>query len=146
MGLFFREYDPKTCCLCGDSNKLTSEHKIKASELRKEFGQAKLTVGDSDDTTKRMKNAQSVNSKHLKFAARICEACNSARTQAADREFEEFNGLARARLLNGEDPASVFGLERYRKDTVEYLNVFRYFAKLLCCHMAEVSAPSSRRL
>ena len=133
MGLFFRDHDPKSCCLCGDRNKLTGEHKIKASELLKEFGQTQLIVAKDEDTSKRPKLAQSVRSKHLKFAARICEACNSARTQGADREFGTFRREARAKLMNGEDPAAVFELERYTQGTVEYLNVFRYFSKLLCC-------------
>jgi hypothetical protein len=32
-------------------------------------------------------------------------------------------------------------MERYSEGSEPYLNVFRYFSKLLSCHMAEVNAP-----
>ena len=146
MGLFFRENVSGSCCLCGELGKPTGEHKIKASELLKEFGQAKLTIRNSSDPSKRKKQAQSVKSKHLKFSAKICEPCNSARTQGADRELEQFTSAARAILAKGRDPASVFELARYTKGSTGYLNVFRYFSKLLCCHIADLGAPASRRL
>lgn len=145
MGFFFRDHEPHACNLCGATAELTGEHKIKASELLQEFGAANLTISVSDSSV-RPRLAQSARSKHFHFRARICKACNSARTQGPDREFVEFHRSAAAQLDSGKDPSSVFGLTRYAKNSPQYLNVFRYFAKILCCHMAEISAPMPRRL
>ena len=44
-------------------------------------------------------------------------------------------------MKDGGDPALVFANDRYFEGSAPYLNIFRYFAKLLCCHLAEVKAP-----
>lgn len=140
--MFWRQSSPNHCCLCGGSGaKLTGEHKIKASALKKQFGKADLLVGVSGSSEK-MKAAQSTNSKHLKFRASLCEDCNSSRTQEPDREFDRFHELALSKLSSNEDPASTFLLPQYDEDSDAYLNVFRYFAKLLCCHVAAVDGPT----
>ena len=140
--MFWRQYSPNHCCLCGSSDvKLTGEHKIKASALRKQFGKADLLVGVSGSSEK-MRAAQSTNSKHLKFEASLCEDCNSSRTQEADLEFDRFHELALSKLSRDEDPASTFDLPQYAEGSDAYLNVFRYFAKVLCCHVAAVDGPT----
>ena len=88
------------------------------------------------------RHAQSPNSKAFHFSARVCEACNNARTQPADLAFDEFNTQASSLLKRGLDPASVFDDPRFSLSGGHlYLNVFRYFAKLMCCHLAEMGAP-----
>lgn len=88
------------------------------------------------------RHAQSPASKVFHFSARVCKACNNARTQPADRAFDQFNAHASELLRLGLDPAGVFNDPRFRsKDGPLYLNVFRYFAKLMCCHLAEMDAP-----
>lgn len=139
--MFLQRYPISRCCLCGSSEKLTGEHKIKASALRKEFGKDALMVGVSGSTEGKMKSAQSSNSKHLKFDVSICEACNTSRTQQADREFDRFHEFAMEKVESNENPLSIFEMERYSVDSEPYLNVFRYFAKLLCCHIAQVNGP-----
>ena len=140
--MLWRQFSSDHCCLCGGSDaKLTGEHKIKASALRKQFGKTDLLVGVSGSSEK-MKAAQSTNSKHLKFEASLCEDCNSSRTQEADREFDRFHEFALSKLSNTEDPASTFELPQYAEGSDAYLNVFRYFAKLLCCHIAAVDGPT----
>ena len=146
MGLFFEPYKPSSCCLCGSAERLTGEHKIKASALRNEFGKAQLYVGVSDDDTVRHRLAQSTNSKYLKFVSRMCENCNSHLTQPADNEFDRFLKLTREYISAGDNPDQIFSLERYAIGTAPYLNVFRYFAKLLASHMADVEAPRCRKL
>lgn len=71
MGLFFRSFNARTCCLCGGQNKLTGEHKIKAAALKKEFGNQKLVIFNADDSVSQGIIAQSIKSKHLKFQASI---------------------------------------------------------------------------
>ena len=140
--MFWRQFSSNHCCLCGRSGvKLTGEHKIKASVLKSQFGKADLLVGVSGSSRK-MKPAQSTNSKHLKFEASLCEDCNSSRTQKPDQEFDRFHELALSKLSSDEDPASVFDLPQYAEGSDAYLNVFRYFAKLLCCHVAAVEGPN----
>lgn len=134
-----QKFSMSSCCLCGSSEKLTREHKIKASALRKEFGEEALVVGNSAE--QKMKSAQSTNSKHLKFSVSICELCNTARTQQADREFDSFHGIALERIRRGESPMSAIESARYEEGSESYLNLFRYFAKLLSCHIAAVGAP-----
>jgi hypothetical protein len=134
------------CCLCGSPSKLTREHKIKASELREQFGNDALVVVAIGDSGRTRKIAQSTNSKHLKFDAWLCEACNTSRTQKADREFTLFQKLALEQYAAGNDPGSPFLQYRYKQDSDPYLNVIRYLAKLLSCQMATVKAPIPIRL
>ncbi len=139
--MYFQQFPITRCCLCGSSENLTGEHKIKAAVLRKEFGKEPVMVGGTGKSNRSMKSAQSVKSKHLKFKVRICETCNTSRTQQADREFDYFHGLVAERVKNNQDPSNVFSSELYIEGEDSYLNLFRYFAKLLCCHIAEVAGP-----
>ncbi|MFS6537731.1 hypothetical protein V6D52_10550 [Idiomarina loihiensis] len=139
--MYFQQFPATKCCLCGNSKNLTGEHKIKAAALRREFDKEPLMVGVSGASNKAMKLAQSSNSKHLKFKVRICETCNTSRTQQADREFDRFHGVVAQQIKNNQDPLSVFSSELYSERADAYLNIFRYFAKLLCCHIAEVAGP-----
>lgn len=136
-----QKFPSNCCCLCGSSVRLTAEHKIKASALRKVFGKESLMVGTFGITTGKMKSAQSSNSKHLKFNILICETCNTSRTQQADREFDNFHNLAVEELKINKNPELAFNNPRYIKASACYLNLFRYFAKLLSCHIAAVDAP-----
>lgn len=112
------------CCLCGSADDLTGEHKIKASTLRALFGGERMMIGHFDGAS-RPRLAQSVTSKAIHFRARICGACNSTWTQAADIEFARFDELARRIQADGGDPANAFDDPRYAVGTPEYLNVFR---------------------
>jgi hypothetical protein len=76
----------------------------------------------------------------------MCSACNTTRTQAADREFDHFHQAAYALISRADDPALIFDEQRYEKGSEAYLSVFRYFAKLLCCHLAEIGAPRPRHI
>lgn len=134
-----------SCCLCGSLDDLTGEHKIKASTLRALFGTEKMMIGHFDGAS-RPRLAQSSTSKAIHFRARVCGPCNSTRTQAADIEFARFDELARRIQADGGDPADAFDDPRYAVGTAEYFNVFRYLAKILACHLAEVGGPRLRAL
>jgi hypothetical protein len=71
----------------------------------------------------------------------VCARCNNERTQAADNEFDRFHQVASSLLANGDEPRLVFNQSQFAFGSAAYLNVFRYFAKLLCCHLAELKAP-----
>lgn len=127
------------CCLCGSSESLSGEHKIKASALRSVFGDRKtVIIGDGG----RFRYAQSSKSRAFHFAARVCEPCNSARTRPADLAFDVFSCVASELHSHGRDPTEAFQDPRFAPDMGHlYLDVFRYFAKLMCCHLAEMDAP-----
>ena len=105
------------CCLCGSSEALSGEHKIKASALRAEFGKQGMVIG--------RRHAQGPNSKAFHFAARVCEDCNNARTQPADIAFDKFNAQASSLFKRGLDPAGVFDDPRFSPSGgALYLKVF----------------------
>ena len=140
MGILFEPYDADGCCLCGSRKNLTGEHKIKASALRAIFGNEPMVIGHFDGQSE-PRSAQGPKSRAIHFSARLCAPCNSERTQAADKEFDRFHREASALLQAGKDPAEAFTLRRYRVGTEPYLNLFRYFAKLIACHLAESGGP-----
>ncbi len=140
--IFFAPNNSDACCLCGLSDNLSGEHKIKASALRAEFADNEMVIGNfSFDSGGGWKYLQSPKSKALQFSARMCAKCNGSRTQPADREFDHLHSLASRLMGEGKDPTLVFQNKRYIKGTNPYLNFFRYFAKLLCCQLAELGAP-----
>jgi hypothetical protein len=146
MGVFFEVNSINACCLCGSKKNLTGEHKIKASEIRGEFGSDRMMIGVDQAPEEDLRLAQGPKSKEFHFTSRMCGNCNGKLTQPADREFERFHREARAFFNSGEEPEKVFQLARYAPGSSAYLNVFRYFAKLLCCHMADVGAPRRQLL
>jgi hypothetical protein len=99
-----------------------------------------MVIGSFDGTSI-PRSAQGPKSRAFHFSARLCASCNSTSTQAADREFDQFHALVSALLSEGKDPSSAFEFPQYEIDSESYLNVFRYFAKLLCCHVAESCGP-----
>ena len=141
VGIYFERHRENSCCLCGATENLTGEHKIKASAIKVEFGKDEMFIGNADFPQAPGKYAQSPKSKALHFVSRLCADCNGARTQGADKEFDRLHSVAREMIENGVDPSLAFNDCRYKAGSPAYLNVFRYFAKLLCCHMAEVGAP-----
>ena len=146
MGLYFRRVYPDRCCLCESGQLLTGEHKIKASALRQELGAGPFYLGVIDSPTGEGRFVQGRKSKRLHFKARLCKQCNSSRTQPADMEFERFNGLTRAAVESGQPPWSALEDPIYSVGGNPYLNLFRYFAKLLACHIADALAPVPREL
>lgn len=140
MGIFFEPHQTDHCCLCGSSESLTGEHKVKASALRSIFGRDAMVIGNFDGESS-PRFAQGPKSRAFHFSARMCATCNSALTQAPDREFDRFHEMVCLAHENGMPPDSVFSSLKYEIDSEGYLNVFRYFAKLLCCQVAESGGP-----
>lgn len=139
----FEPHSAGACCLCGASDNLTGEHKIKAAALRAEFGSAGMVVTRIGDPDYPRKPAQGSKAKAFHFSSRVCRACNGSVTQPADRAFDSFHQAARVYLAQGDDPAKVFEDSIFAPGTPALRDVFRYFAKLLCCHLADARAPRS---
>ena len=140
MGFLFEPYRDGHCCLCGVAAPLTGEHKVKASAIRAMFGSEKMVIGQFGGEQP-YRNAQGPKSKALHHSAGLCADCNGARTQPADREFDRLHKLTLAHHAAGKDPITAFEVPRYAEGGAPYLNVFRYFAKLLCCQMGDVHGP-----
>ena len=132
----------KECALCGLAGELTGEHKIKASLLRSEFGQRKAIIAGKD----RPRLLQSPRSKHVHFKRKICKDCNSNLTQAADKAFDKLHEGLKQLLVHGEPLTDLNNEPCVELSPSEQLDIFRYFAKLLCCFLVEVDGPRSKSI
>lgn len=128
------------CCLCAATGGLTGEHKIKASAIRRIFGTEAMMIGHFDGESE-PRVAQGPKSSALHFSARLCGQCNAARTQPADREFDRFHERVSARFECSQNPETLFPSEDYPSGSTVTLNIFRYFAKLLSCQIADAGGP-----
>jgi hypothetical protein len=98
-------------------------------------------VGHQEGDSFAARRAQGLDSKHLKFMSIICQPCNSTITQASDRAYDKFVQIVEAA---GDSEAAIGAAYAYidaLKGTDEYTSLFRYFAKLLGCHLADIGAP-----
>ena len=142
MGIEFEKLKEGECLLCSAVGRLTGEHKIKASLLKNEFGSRKTKFLGIDGP----KILQSSKSKHVHFNFKICMDCNSSRTQAGDRAFDQLHRGLKESLAKGEeltDGNNHPNCELSVEDTTDYC---RYFSKMICCYLADVGGPRSRSL
>lgn len=142
MGIEFEPLNEGQCLLCGAVGSQTGEHKIKASLLKGEFGGRKMVMAGKDAP----KILQSPRSKHAHFDAKICKECNSVRTQAADRAFDQLHqGLKKLRA-EGKQLTDSKNHPNCALSPRDSADSFRYFAKVVCCFLAEVGGPRSRSI
>lgn len=89
------------------------------------------------------KVAQGLNSKYLKFENPICERCNSFVTQESDRAYDQLIEQLERGGSNSEEFYRIFSDARFCKGTQlqPYIPLYRYFAKLLGCQLADMGAP-----
>jgi hypothetical protein len=142
MVIEFETLNEGECLLCGAAGSQTGEHKIKASLLKGEFGSRKTVMAGKDAP----KVLQSPRSKHAHFNAKICRECNSSRTQNADRAFDRLHqGLKKLRA-EGRQLTDSNSHPNYELPPKDIADSFRYFAKVICCFLAEVGGPRSRSI
>jgi hypothetical protein len=142
MGLSFEPIKERTCVLCGSSGSLIGEHKIKASLIKHEFKDAHTVIAGKDAP----KLAQGPKSKAFHFKSKICKNCNSAATQSGDRAFDKLHDCLTQLYKQGSeltDSANRPECSVTQDTEIEY---FRYFAKLLCCFLAEVGGPRPKQV
>jgi hypothetical protein len=133
-----------SCWICGDPA-TTREHRAKRSDLRDVFG----TVTQADplhyrDDKQQKRTVGSLNATLTKFPDKICERCNSARTQPHDRAWETLSGALRTRT-----PKLAPGMyvRTNRNDIFPYdtkrqmLNMHLFFIKQFGGLILEGSAP-----
>lgn len=131
----------KECCLCGSTENLSGEHKIKAAALREIFGRDTMVIGHFDGISE-PKVAQGPKSKNLHFKSKLCRSCNSTVTQPADLAFDRFHALTLERFGVDKSWETLFPSDEFSEHSSEYLNVFRYFAKLLTCQIVDAGGPA----
>jgi hypothetical protein len=119
---------------------LTREHKFKASDLRRHFGVDTMLVGVFGVEAP-MRIAQGVKSRNLKFKDTICERCNSSVTQESDRAYDRFVQIIEHCGSDREAFQCAFNCPEFQIEGPLYTPLFRYFAKLIGCQLAEIEAP-----
>ena len=136
-------YASDSCWICGSNTDLTREHKVKASDLKRHFPNQQMVVVQAE---RRPKFAQGPSSASLKFEAKICNLCNSSRTQKADVAYDQFIEFFRHAFATGDTFEQVMSKSIFTVGSVEYLNLFRYFGKLLGNQLADSGAPIPKHL
>lgn len=101
-----------------------------------------MVIGHFDGNSP-LRDAQGPKSKALHFNknAPLCVDCNGALTQAADRAFDRFHSAALSCVSQSAHPQDAFNIPEFAMQSRTYLDLFRYFAKLLACHIAEDCGP-----
>lgn len=100
--------------------------------------------------TSRLKLTQSVKSQNLHFKSKLCVSCNSSKTQAADLEFDKFYNYTKNLDSNvnilGDVYVGLYISDLSKLAPHRHLNLFRYFAKILCCQIVDAGGPRFRTL
>ena len=141
--MIFSRRTTNICWICSSTGKLTGEHKIKKTDLRRhDLTQPKYLMLPG-----KVQIIQGLNSNLLKFPNSICATCNNKRTQKADRSYDAFMG----------EKANSLELTPLREATSDYSQVSyvtlthraelaRYFAKHLGCALVYQNFPVPLRL
>jgi hypothetical protein len=144
--MFLSIYKSDQCWICGSMENPTREHKFKSSALKEtSAGQFPLYITE-DIAGSKFRTAQGPKSDSLKFKATICERCNSNTTQESDLAFEELRTKLFQLSRNNIDVQKIWEDPAFQPGGKNYNPMFRYFAKLLGCHLAEICAPIPRHL
>lgn len=138
--MFLSKPSTGTCWICG-SPATTHEHKFKASDIRRLFGSDLMFVHRNGDDIALARAARGPRSAHLKYSSPICERCNSATTQESDRAYDKFITHIENEGATESAISSAFSLPEFQKSGESYIPLFRYFAKLIGCHLADIDAP-----
>jgi hypothetical protein len=87
----------KPCWICGNPEATTREHKIKRTDLKQVFGEISQANPHYWMSGEQVKTVGSLKADILKMGTRICNECNSKRTQPHDLAWEALsawlNGL-----------------------------------------------------
>ncbi len=133
------------CWICSAKGRLTGEHKIKKSDLKR-YPVLKprfVRVDTGEDMP-----VQGLNSAHLKFENSICARCNNQTTQQADRSYDDFRGEEFKEIrstLEGVSGSRASATE-LDLDFANRIELARYFGKHLGCALGYQRFPIPRRL
>lgn len=131
------------CWICGGNEANTSEHRIKASDLRLIFGKISpekpLFIHNDKKINQKIK---SVKSDRLKSYESICSKCNNELTQPYDKAWEKFSSF-----INSNHRVICSGKKIYLRKifpgsvTRSMLYIHLYFVKLFGCIIIEKQIP-----
>lgn len=139
--MLLRSSNLEKCWICGSTSELSREHKIKASDIRRQFGREAVVIGHESINLDEKKHVQGPNSKHLKYESTICGNCNSYVTQESDRAYDKFISLIEAKGSSEAAIQEVLADPEFAEKSRLFIPLFRYFAKRVGCHLAELNAP-----
>lgn len=125
--MLIKTYRSNCCCLCGSTNQLTHEHKIKASGIKNIFGRDKMLIGTFANADG-YRIAQGPKSKEFHFAVPICAACNGSLTQQADLDFDYFHNDLMSLYHRHENINAIINWRIACIPPTAELNMRRYFA------------------
>lgn len=133
------------CWICGNNTaKVTGEHKLKASDLKSEFGlvSQKNPLYYNSKTQRNIPINSIKRSAIIKSTALICENCNTARTSPDDRAWETMSGYLRSgkvKLNRG----TLINLHRIfpGETKSKMLNIHLFFLKQFGCAIKELNVP-----
>lgn len=131
------------CWICGVPAE-TREHKIKKSLLVALHGKGPYKGDDAMVHVKdqKIRDVQGPDSQRIKYSASLCADCNNRRTQPFDLAYHQFCEF----VINNEADVlkhRVIDFHNVYGGTFEcgQLNLFKYFVKMLGCHLSEVRLP-----
>ena len=139
--MLLRSYKIGTCWICQSTGPLTREHKFKASGLREQIDSTGPFTVVVDNQMDNFRIARGRKSDALKFGKTICGECNSSRTQPGDLAFDSLRKAVELLAISGQPVQNVWLDQSFLRGTFENKNVFRYFAKLFGCHLADSNWP-----
>jgi hypothetical protein len=127
------------CWICGGLRE-TSEHRVKKSDVVREFGKGPYIGPDALVHVKAatVRTLQGPDSTLLRYEKNLCSSCNSGSTKPFDKAYERFIGWAmdnaavvvKRRIIDLVDAFGVTWEDDQR-------NLFKYFAKCFGCRLDE---------
>lgn len=130
-----------SCWICG-GEAVSGEHKIKASDLKSEFGDVSqknpLYISDNKNCMTPVGSIKRTQS--LRFSSKICSFCNNSRTQDFDLAWEKLSSYLRKN--NKSSRKERINLVKVFPGSInkEMLNVHLYFLKILGCAIVSSGA------
>ncbi len=128
------------CWICGAPDARTREHKIKRTDLKQVFGDIGQAnpLGWVNAADGRLRTIGSLKADILKMGIRMCNECNSARTQPHDLAWEKLSASINSRRPRLRTGMAVRGNRVFRCGTMrKMIDVHLYFAKLFGGMIAE---------
>ncbi|MFM9956870.1 MAG: hypothetical protein ACKVZJ_02240 [Phycisphaerales bacterium] len=141
---------PRPCWICGEPSD-SREHKIKRSDIVREFGTGAFTedgglVHCIDGYQPRV--LQGPNSDFLKYVPVICRRCNSNRSQPWDKAYTDFLTwvFENRDLVFARRCVNLFEVFGERDAIHAATNLYKYFVKAFGCRLASAGHPVPEHL